>query len=328
MPTNQEITTWSVNDNSRLNDTFFELVIDGQPKGSKWRSHASLIKLIHMPTRVAVWTHQKALPEWAFKQQEVNGNKNSLEKSNIWFADEIMGKNATEFNRPKQTAPKYVSFLAKFWELQKAMLSHNAGLTKPHPYQSPAINWPFLIRGISFWTLNDERRQIYLLGNPFGWWTAVGSLAVYAGVMLADTLARRRGIDPIEPAVRTRMIHSAGFFVLAWFFHYMPFFLMGRSLFLHHYLPALIMNYLLYAAIFQFMFIQGVDSPVSLGAPRRHATRTVKNWLSWVAAVILVGMQAEVFWYFVPITYGSAGLDVDGVKARQWLKTWDLHFGK
>jgi dolichyl-phosphate-mannose-protein mannosyltransferase len=38
-----------------------------------------------------MWTHPKALPEWGFRQQEINGNKNLLQTSNIWFVDEIIG---------------------------------------------------------------------------------------------------------------------------------------------------------------------------------------------------------------------------------------------
>ena len=78
------------------------------------------------------------------------------------------------------------------------MLSHNAGLTASHPYQSMPIEWPFLAKGISFWTQNDTRQQIYLLGNPVGMWIAIGSLAVIVGVAGADALSRRRGFYPLN----------------------------------------------------------------------------------------------------------------------------------
>ena len=37
-----------------------------------------------------MWTHNKQLPEWAFKQQEINGNKNPTEKTAIWYAEDII----------------------------------------------------------------------------------------------------------------------------------------------------------------------------------------------------------------------------------------------
>lgn len=81
------------------------------------------------------------------------------------------------------------------------MISHNAGLTASHPYQSGPIEWPFLIKGISFWTQNDTRKQIYLISNPFGTWLAIGSIAVIVGISGADVLSRRRGFYPLNQGI-------------------------------------------------------------------------------------------------------------------------------
>lgn len=96
---------------------------------------------------------------------------------------------------PKE--PKSMNFFSKFAELQLLMLQHNAGLTASHPYASNPINWPFLLSGISFWTDNEPQKQIYLIGNILGWWACVVALSIYVGIIGADLLARRRGIDPI-----------------------------------------------------------------------------------------------------------------------------------
>ena len=90
-----------------------------------------------------------------------------------------------------------MNFFRKFAELQMLMIQHNAGLTASHPYATNPINWPFLLSGISFWTQNDTKRQIYMIGNVVGWWTCVVSLSVFTGIVGADLLARRRGIQPI-----------------------------------------------------------------------------------------------------------------------------------
>jgi dolichyl-phosphate-mannose-protein mannosyltransferase len=93
--------------------------------------------------------------------------------------------------------PKSMNFFRKFGELQLLMMQHNAGLTASHPYASNPINWPFLLSGISFWTDNDNKKQIYLIGNIIGWWTCTVALSIYVGILGADLLARRRGMDPI-----------------------------------------------------------------------------------------------------------------------------------
>jgi len=226
-PTNQEFTTVSLEESAgeRHNDTLFTLEIEHASDDTIWRTRAGLFKLIHVPTRVAMWTHTKALPDWAFEQQEINGNKNIMQSSNIWYADDIIGlEDECNPHTPppwcplvtdartarKSVAPRVVqrlSFLTKYIELQRAMFYHNNALTSSHPYSSQPISWPFLLRGVSFWTKGDDvRQQIYFLGNPVGWWIAISFLAVFTGILTADQLTRRRGLESIEPG--THPTHS------------------------------------------------------------------------------------------------------------------------
>ncbi|OZJ04054.1 hypothetical protein BZG36_03562 [Bifiguratus adelaidae] len=322
MATNTEFTTMPKNDTSRVYEQLFRVEIHAGAEGEHIKSVASYIRFVHLDTGVAMWTHQdKPLPEWGHGQQEVNGNKNVLDRTNLWFVSDVVGKNATEINAHKHKSVREMNFLSKFLELQAAMLSHNAALTSSHPYSSDPISWPFLLKGISFWTQNSTRRQIYLLGNPIGWWLAAGSLAVFAGVTLADAIARRRGMDAIDDVVRSRLLNSTGFFVIAWALHYAPFFLMGRQLFLHHYLPALIFSYMVYATIFNFMFVDGVDYPCSSEVltspvnarlrqsiwPRQQARVSAKTY---AVAALLVTIHFASFWFFSPLTYGTVTLDV------------------
>lgn len=89
-PTNQEFTTWPKDDHSRHNDTLFSLhLADGNP-GDVWKSKSSHFRLVHVPTRVSMWTHSKQLPDWAFNQQEINGNKNPTDRTAVWFVDQIV----------------------------------------------------------------------------------------------------------------------------------------------------------------------------------------------------------------------------------------------
>lgn len=90
MPTNQEFTTWARDDTSRYNETLFQLTLIDAPPGEAWKSKSGYFRLIHGQTRVSMWTHNKQLPDWAFRQQEINGNKNPSEKTATWFVDEII----------------------------------------------------------------------------------------------------------------------------------------------------------------------------------------------------------------------------------------------
>lgn len=200
-PTNQEFTTVSLEDaaGSRHNDTVFEIRIEQGKLEQPFRSMSGQFKLVHFPTKVAMWTHTKALPEWAFKQAEINGNKNVQQGSNVWFVEDIPSVPEDSPRRIKEAKkPKQMRFLKKYFELQRAMFFHNNALTSSHPYASQPFQWPFLLRGVSFWTQNDTKQQIYFLGNPIGYWIASSLLAVFAGIIGADQLSRRRGIEALD----------------------------------------------------------------------------------------------------------------------------------
>ena len=200
-PTNQEFTTVPQEEayGTRVNDTLFELKIEHGKDKQEFKSMSGQFKLIHFPTKVAMWTHTKALPEWAFKQAEINGNKNIQQSSNVWYVDEIPSlPPGSERLQHEPRKVKSMSFLKKYIELQRAMFYHNNALTSSHPYASFPVQWPFLLRGVSFWTHNDTKQQIYFLGNPIGWWIASSILAVFTGIIGADQLSQRRGIDALD----------------------------------------------------------------------------------------------------------------------------------
>ena len=276
-PTNQEFTTVSheVANEKRFNDTIFELKFEGGKKKQNFKTLVTHFKLIHVPTRVAMWTHSKPLPDWGFKQAEINGNKNVQQSSNIWFASEVtsLPPDSERLSREPRKI-KSLPFLRKWVELQRAMFFHNNALTSSHPYASHPISWPFLLRGVSFWTESKTRQQIYFLGNPTGWWLSSSLIAVFIGILGADQLALRRGMDALDKrkyfdiffsvvtdtnvdqltGTRSRLYNSTGFFFLAWVAHYIPFFIMGRQLFLHHYLPAHLASALVSGALVEFIF--------------------------------------------------------------------------
>ncbi|OKL56978.1 hypothetical protein UA08_07787 [Talaromyces atroroseus] len=346
MATNQEFTTVTqeVADGERHDDTLFTIQVENGKPGQNFRSLSGLFKLIHVPTRVALWTHTTPLPDWGYKQAEINGNKNILQASNLWYVDEVTSIPEGSPRLVKQERKvAHLGFIRKWAELQRAMFFHNNALTSEHPYASEPIQWPFLLRGVSFWTDNDTHGQIYFLGNPIGWWFASSLLAVFVGIVGADQLSLRRGIDAIEeiwgPGTRSRFYNSTGFLFLCWALHYFPFWLMGRQRFLHHYLPAHLVSTLVAAALVEFIFTLDPIFPAKSdyktenGRPRLGRFRTAKERLGsqslyaqWAVTMLVLSAVIYSFFFFAPLTYGT-GLDVEGVNARKWL-AYDLHFAK
>ncbi|CDS82034.1 probable PMT4-dolichyl-phosphate-mannose--protein O-mannosyltransferase [Sporisorium scitamineum] len=340
MATNEEFTTVPANDTSRYDDTLFELFLDEADGANKTvKSQASWFRLVHKNTRVCMWTHGEALPDWAFNQQEVNGNKNAMDKTCLWYINDLTpSPDSPDLEeRLKPLPPRKVvkmNFFRKWLELQLQMLQQNAGLTQSHPYATGPINWPFLLQGISFWTKDEGQHQIYMIGNLVSWWGTILSISIFVGVLSADLLARRRGIYPIPSAVRNRMHNSTGFFVVAWACHYLPFFLMSRQLFIHHYLPAHVCACLVAGGVLNFVASETIQFPISKPGPlltAKHYRPRMDNVVPRQARAVmgvLVAALVICFWWLSPLTYGTPGLTTAEVHARRLLPSWTLHFAK
>ncbi|KAJ2266564.1 hypothetical protein GGH14_006313 [Coemansia sp. RSA 370] len=193
--------------------------------------------------------------------------------------------------------------LGKIWEYNKLMADSNQNLIGDHPFAARPQHWPWLRRGTAYW--GGPGRLIYQLGNPLIWWGSLAALAVFATVRMVLFLLDKRRIRLQLGGQRNQYISGAGFFALAWTCHYVPFFLMGRELFTHHYFPALWM------AIIVMAFT--VDL-VTCRLPRllRSAVYVA------VAAAVL-----HAFHTFSYITYARTWTK-DACLRAKWLPTWDL----
>ena len=134
-----------------------------------------------------------------------------------------------------------------------------------------------------------------------------------------------------------------------WAAHYAPFFIMGRQLFLHHYLPAHLASALVAGAVIEFIFnieppelanfteaqIQEVkkgsktpsSAPKTRSKPIRERISGQSLLATWAASAVVVAVLIWGFLFFAPLTYGRPGLSVEQVNARKWLN-YDLHFAK
>jgi len=253
----------------------------------------------------------------------------SLSMVQLHLPYDVLG---TEVGQEEQiNAPGKMSFLAKFIELQLLMISHNSGLTKPHPYSSSPSSWPFMTRGISFWEDKDTLQQIYLLGNPLIWLSVIIGLLLYVALFIVDRLFLHRGINEFGNSVRKWWDRSVGFMFIAWVLHWFPFFLMGRMLFLHHYLPSFIFSAFVLALVLEFIGRVSNEQQVTTG----HASGSTRDWLQsngpvlyWIVLFALSCSYVAAFIYFSPLTYGTAVSSKDTLKSMQWLSGWDFqHLG-
>jgi dolichyl-phosphate-mannose-protein mannosyltransferase len=99
--------------------------------------------------------------------------------------------------------------------------------------------------------------------------------------------------------------------ILGWAFHYFPFYLMARQLFLHHYLPALYFAILALCQIFDF-----VSYRFSVFGLRQYPA------ISQAAAVGFLAVAITVFTIYSPLAYGNAWTK-DACNSAKLFSTWD-----
>ncbi|KAJ8110928.1 hypothetical protein ONZ43_g5744 [Nemania bipapillata] len=293
------------------NDLFRVEIVKKQSASGEARERLRTLqtkfRLVHIMTGCVLFSHKVKLPEWASEQQEVTCAKGGTIPNSLWYIESnyhpALPSDAEKVN--------YVNpgFLGKFWELQKVMWKTNAGLVESHAWDSRPESWPILRRGINFWGKNN--RQIYLIGNPVIWWSSTLAVVVYIIVKGIAVLRWQRSLNDYSNTTFKRFDYEVGTWVLGWAFHYFPFFLMGRQLFLHHYFPALFFAVLALCQIYDFVTarfpVPGVrENPI----------------VNKVGVVALLAVSATVFALYSPLSYGNAWTKSECQRVK-FFDTWD-----
>ena len=281
---------------------------DGAEAKTRLRTIQTKFKLVHVMTGCVLFSHKVKLPDWAFEQQEVTCAKGGTLPNSVWYVEQnfhpMLGPEAEKVNY------RNPGFLGKFWELQRVMWTTNAGLVESHAWDSRPPSWPALRRGINFW--GKDHRQIYLLGNPAIWYPSTIAIAIYFIFKGLSVLRWQRGFKDYNNVNFKRFDYELGTTVLGWAFHYFPFYLMARQLFLHHYLPALYFAIMALCQIYDF-------------AANRIATFGLKYRpeVSGAFIALFLAFCIGTFTMYAPLTYGNAWTQ-DACKAAKLFDTWDF----
>ena len=281
---------------------------DGSAAKTRIRTIESKFRLIHVMTGCALFSHKVKLPEWGFDQQEVTCAKQGTLPNSIWYVEQnehpMLGPDAEKVNY------KNPGFLGKFWELQKVMWTTNAGLVESHAWDSRPPSWPMLRRGINFW--GKDHRQIYLIGNPVIWWSSTFAIVTYALFKGLSILRWQRGFQDHDDVTFKRFDYEIGTSVLGWAFHYFPFYLMQRQLFLHHYFPALYFAIITLCQIYDF----ATNRIAVLGLRDRPA-------IGRTGIIAFLALSIVAFTLYAPLSYGNVWTQ-DACNNVKLFATWDF----
>lgn len=267
----------------------------------------SKFRLRHAMTGCLLFSHPVNLPDNG--QQEVTCAHSSIPALTLWYIELNTNQFLLEENETPETIsyPK-LNFWGKFLETNKKMWSINNGFTESHVYQSDPTTWPLLTRGISYWA--KDHRQVYLLGNAVTWWLSSSTLAIFSGMVLIQIFKYQLGVPINMDKDEINSYVQITEFILGWVLHYIPFFLMGRQLFLHHYLPAyyfLIMAFTQLLNLFVVKFFRIGKNKIIIGVS---------------LLIVVLGASYQFFETHKNFAYGTPQLRSTCVK-NKWVSDWD-----
>ncbi|OMH84429.1 Dolichyl-phosphate-mannose-protein mannosyltransferase 4 [Zancudomyces culisetae] len=331
--TNMEFTTVEENDEKAFPDTIFILRID-RPKNEngvpdQLRTQNKSLRLTSKSQKVSMSTFNKKLPDWGSYDQEINGKKDIDGEGTLWTVNNVFGRKVEESPEARKAVPR-MGFMTKFFELQTAMIDSNSKLTAPHIYQSYPGSWPLFKRGVSFWTKSEGKRQIYFVANVFGWYAIVASVVAFILIYITTAAFRYRRNTPITSYVTDRHLFRSGIFMeVLYLMHYIPFFLMGRALFIHHYLPSVVFGYMVMGAVLQFAVIRdykryALNDTFKASPETRYIPSDIKCRVLLGSVAVL---QVLSFIYWSPFVYGCE-MTKESIISRKWGSKWDFSFAK
>ena len=161
---------------------------------------------------------------------------------------------------------------------------------------------------------------MYLLGNPVIWWGNIVFLIIFLMVYTWSSLKVQRGVreSPAVASERETTLLAAAWLFLGWCLHYIPFWAMGRVLYVHHYYPALLFSSMLSAVLLDYI--------------TRALARLLPNFISSTLSQTVMVVTLSSCWYsfyiFSPLAYGMTGDYARETNSSthhlHWMETWEF----
>ena len=230
----------------------------------------------------AVWTVDMITSLGSIKKwkQPLPQHLLKMKKGMIHTTEEEVEENANEeidylpeqSEEEKQKAVAYLEqkkpgFFKKFAEYFAVQVEANNRLIEEGPPETTPAKWPLLVHGQPFWGSKEGDQKVYLLGNPFSWYLAFFSTVTFVGLLICDVFCLRRNVPFLNEQQRNFLYEKGCYFLLCYVLHYLPFFVMGRILYFHHYLPSYLFSALVFASLYQVLAIRYkvLNSKVTIG---------------------------------------------------------------
>lgn len=192
--------------------------------------------------------------------------------------------------------------LQSLWNFHVAIYQFHVGLSTPHAYQSPAWQWPLLVRPTSmYWQQTDDSVQaISSIPNPLIWWAGIAAAVflLYRLLFARDT----RGALVLVGIAAT----------------YVPWLLYPERTIFQFYTIAILPFLVIAIALAAREIVGGTPARHDPESIALHAHRRLTGqrliWVFLIAATLLSAFWYPV-WTAIPVPY-------DFWRLHNWLLTW------
>ncbi|XP_011506531.1 PREDICTED: protein O-mannosyltransferase 1 [Ceratosolen solmsi marchali] len=291
--------------------------------GNVWHAIQSQVRLIHINSEYALKFSGRQLPDWGFNQHEIVADRLIDQSDSIWNVEEHRyTKSEDQKQRERELLnaemiplkATILSFWEKFIELQTKMLFNSQEVQNTHMYSSSPLDWPITTRGIAYWVSTKSNAQVHLLGNVIIWYSGTIALLFYSSLLIFYLMRRQRMYHDILEDEWSRFITVGEIFLIGYLLHFLPFFFVERTLFLHHYLPAFVFKVLLTAAT-----IDHIYNVISFHCNFKIILIGYKLCIiSWITLIVFV------FCKFSALSYGITPLSAKEILKLRWNEEWDF----
>ncbi|KAF3483580.1 dolichyl-phosphate-mannose-protein mannosyltransferase 2 [Arthroderma uncinatum] len=274
---------------------------------SKIRTLTTALRLRHTVLGCYLRAGGVSLPQWGFKQIETTCTK----ENRPWdvYTHWNIESHVNEKLPPSEPGAYKSPFIKDFIHLNVAMMTSNNALVpdpdKQDDLASKFWQWPILNVGLRMCSWDDNVVKYFLLGNPLVYWGSTLSLGVFSLIIVWYVLRWQRGYDELAMNDIEHIHYSGVYPLVGWFLHYLPFMIMARVTYVHHYYPAL------YFAILTMAFC--VD----------WFTQKLNRKVEWAVYCVLYAAVIGLFIVFKDIVFGMEGSN-EQWKSLNWLSGWKI----
>uniref|UniRef100_A0A8C1ZBL2 Protein O-mannosyl-transferase 2 n=1 Tax=Cyprinus carpio TaxID=7962 RepID=A0A8C1ZBL2_CYPCA len=287
-------------------------------KGDPVKVLRSKVRFLHRSTGCVLCSSGRTLPTWGWEQVEVTCSPYVKESPNTqWNIEDLINPKLPNIS----LSVLKPTFLEILWESHIVMIRGNSGLKpKDNEIYSKPWHWPINYQGLRFSGVNETEYRVYLLGNPVIWWLNLLSLALFVFMLTVASLAKQRGVkmEGMRKVHCDILMEGGGMLLLGWLLHYLPFYIMSRILYYHHYFPAMLFSSML-TGITLDIFLQNLHLLFS---------SSISHYFVKGGQFILLLGFIYSFYLFHPLSYGMRGPlahdPASSMAGIRWMESWEF----